>query len=261
MSIGEKLTNKLFKWVVLYPRFRRFVNWAYSDVMKMPQYHIGMAPGQVSKYVLLVDDPQDAQRAAALLDNAQEIAWHREYRTFTGMLGGTKVSVTSVGIGGPPAAIGLHELATIGAEVFLYLGCGMAPGKGVREGDLLIAKGAVRDEGTALQYAPLAFPAIADLHLVDCLRQACQGGKQPYHTGLSRSTDTYYNISKDEAKDFPHTLCSDLNSAAVFITARVLRKRAGALLQARKHIQPLSDAHIAAGMAALDSLILSDVTK
>jgi uridine phosphorylase len=261
MSLGEKLTNKIFKWVVLYPRFRKFLNWAYSDVMKMPQYHIGMAPGQIGEYVLLVDDPLDAHRAANLLEGAQEIAWHREYRTFTGTLNGTKVSVTSIGIGGPSAAIGVHELATIGAQVFLYLGCGLAASKGVKAGDLVIAKGVVRDEGTGLQYAPLAFPAIADLRMVDCLRQACRDGKHTHHTGLTRSTDTYYNISKDEAMAFPHTLCSDLNSAAIFVTASVLKKRAGALLQARERIGPLSDTHIAAGMVALRRLITLDVTK
>ena len=127
-----------------------------------------MAPGQIGPYVLLVDDPQDAEKAATLLDNPQEIAWHREYRTFTGTLGGAKVSVVSVGIGGPSAAIGVHELAAIGGELFLYLGCGLAAAKEVQPGEMLIAKGAVRDEGTGLQYAPLAFPAIADLRLVRC---------------------------------------------------------------------------------------------
>ena len=62
MSIGEKLTNKMFKWAVLYPGFRKFVNWVYNSILKMPQYHIDMAPGQIGTYVLLVDDPQDAEK-------------------------------------------------------------------------------------------------------------------------------------------------------------------------------------------------------
>jgi len=255
MSIGEKLTNKMFKWVVLYPGFRKFVNWIYNDVMKMPQYHIGMAPGQIGPYVLLVDDPQDAEKGATLIDKPQEIAWHREYRTFTGTLGGAKVSVVSVGIGGPSAAIGVHELAAIGGELFLYLGCGLAAAKEVQPGEMLIAKGAVRDEGTGLQYAPLAFPAIADLRLVSCLRDTCVEGSLPYHVGLTRSTDTYYNIYAnqyaDQADNFPYTLCSDLNTAAVLITASVLGKRAGSLLQAGDRMQPLTMTHIKTGVSAL----------
>jgi hypothetical protein len=65
----------------------------------------------------------------------------------------------------------------------------------------------------------------------------------------------------EKARRFPFTLCSDLNSAAFFITASVLKKRAGALLQARERIGPLSDTHIAAGMAALDRLMVMNATK
>lgn len=258
MSLRETLTNKMFKWVVLYPRFRRLVNWVYSDLIKMPQYHIGIAPGQIGAYVLLVDDPRDAERAAAMLDDSQEIAWHREYRTFAGMLEGKKVSVTSVGIGGPPAAIGVHELAAVGGEAFIYLGCGLAAVQGVQPGEMLIAKGAVRDEGTGLQYAPLAFPAIADLRLVDCLRQCCVEGSLRHRIGLTRSTDTYYNIGPGQAEDFPHTLCSDLNTAAIFITASVLGKRAGALLQAGERMEPLTTPHIEAGISALQKVVVVD---
>ncbi|WP_461369697.1 phosphorylase family protein, partial [Candidatus Darwinibacter acetoxidans] len=250
--------NKMFKWAVLYPGFRKFVNWVYAGVLKMPQYHIGMAPGQIGRYLLLMDDPQDAEKAAALLDGAQAVAWHREYRTFTGMLEGTRVSVTSVGLGGPSAAIGVHELSAIGGEVFLYLGCGLTAAKGIYPGEMLIAKGAVRDEGTGLQYAPPAFPAIADLRLVDCLRRACVESSLACHVGLTRSTDAYYQINADQAGSFPYTLCSDLNSAAIFIVSSVLGRRASSLLQAGKRIQPLTMTHIKTGISALRQLIAID---
>lgn len=258
MSMGEKLANKMFKWAVLYPGFRKFVNWVYAGVLKMPQYHIGMAPGQIGRYLLLMDDPQDAEKAAALLDGAQAVAWHREYRTFTGMLEGTRVSVTSVGLGGPSAAIGVHELSAIGGEVFLYLGCGLTAAKGIYPGEMLIAKGAVRDEGTGLQYAPPAFPAIADLKLVDCLRRACVKSSLPCRVGLTRSTDAYYLIQADQDGGFPHTLCSDLNTAAIFTVSSVLGRRAASLLQASERIQPLGMAHIEAGISALRLFIASD---
>jgi uridine phosphorylase len=257
MSLGEILTNKLFKWVVLYPGFRKFVNWAYSDVMKMAQYHIGLAPGQVGKYILLVDDPQDAERVGAYFADTQAIARHREYHTFSGTLDGEKVSATSLGTGGPPAAIGLHELAAIGADTFIYLGNGFAPAHPAKKADLIVVKGAVRDEGTGLQYAPLAFPAIADLHVTECLIHACKENGAPFLTGLTRSTDRYYQAAESSAK-FPHVLCSDTSTAAIFITASVLGKRAGALLQAGEGMQPLTDAHIAAGVAALRLLIAAD---
>jgi uridine phosphorylase len=42
---------------------------------------------------------------AGLLDEAKEIAYNREYLTYTGRLLGEKVSVTSTGMGCPSAAI------------------------------------------------------------------------------------------------------------------------------------------------------------
>ena len=113
------------------------------------------------------------------------------------------------------------------------------------------------DEGIALQYAPLAFPAIADLHLTECLMNACQENGASFLTGLVRSTDRYYRVAESSSK-FPYVLCSDTSTAAIFITASVLGKRAGALLQTGQEIQPLSDTHIAAGVAAMRHLMAAD---
>lgn len=261
MTITDRLTNKLYKWVVLYPWFRRLVNFAYSDLMKMPQYHINLAPGQIGEYVLLVDDPQDAEKAAAFLADPQEIAHHREYRSFTGTLDCINVSVVSLGIGGPPAAIGVHELAEIGATTFIYLGNGFAPSQNVKLGDLVIPLGAVRNEGTALQYAPLAFPAIPDVQIANCLRAACAEQNTNYHSGLIRSTDAYYNIDRSDANNYPHILCTDINTAAIFIVASVLKKRVGALLAVSKKIKPLTSKQIRYAVEALQLLITFDKNK
>jgi uridine phosphorylase len=48
------------------------------------QYHIHCKPGDVGKYVLLPGDPDRVLRIAKYLDDAREIAFHREHRTCTG---------------------------------------------------------------------------------------------------------------------------------------------------------------------------------
>ena len=48
--------------------------------------------------------------AMIALATAQEKAWSREFRTFTGRAGHTAVSTCSSGIGGPSMAIALEEL-------------------------------------------------------------------------------------------------------------------------------------------------------
>jgi len=87
-----------------------------------PQYHIRCKPGEVGKYVLLPGDPDRVLRIAKYLENGREVAYHREYRTWTGTYKGIAVSATSAGIGCPSAAIAVEELANIGATHFIRIG-------------------------------------------------------------------------------------------------------------------------------------------
>ena len=114
------------------------------------QYHIGLKQGDVGKYVILPGDPKRCAKIAALFDDARLVADHREFTTYTGYLDGEKVSVTSTGIGGPSAAIAMEELVRCGAEVFIRVGTCGGIQTDVKSGDLVIATGAVRMEGTSL---------------------------------------------------------------------------------------------------------------
>ena len=106
----------------------------------------------------------DYEKIAAHFDNPVKMADSREYVTYTGYLEGEKVSVTSTGIGGASASIAMEELVKIGADTFIRVGtCGgmQIP---VKSGDLVIATGAIRMEGTSREYAPIEYPAVADFH-------------------------------------------------------------------------------------------------
>ena len=113
------------------------------------QYHIGLKQGDVGKYVILPGDPKRCAKIAELFEDAHLVADHREFTTYTGYLDGEKVSVTSTGIGGPSAAIAMEELVRCGAEVFIRVGTCGGIRTDVKSGDLVIATGAVRMEGTS----------------------------------------------------------------------------------------------------------------
>ncbi len=87
------------------------------------------------------------------------------------MLDGEKVSVTSTGIGGPLAAIAMEELVRCGADTFVRIGTcgGMQPE--VKSGDIVIATGSIRMEGTSKEYAPIEYPAVANLEVTNALVQ------------------------------------------------------------------------------------------
>src|SRR5438552_17227585 len=143
------------------------------------KYHVGLAKGEVDEYVLVPGDPGRTTMIAKYLEGAREVAFSREYRTFTGTVDGVPVSAMSTGMGGPSVAIGVEELAELGVHTFLRVGtCGAAQPE-IKMGDLVIAIGAVRSEGTPNGYVPPEYPAIASLDVVNALIAASKAAAAP----------------------------------------------------------------------------------
>jgi uridine phosphorylase len=146
------------------------------------QYHIQVAAGEVGKYVILPGDPKRCEKIAAYLDHPEKIADNREFTTYTGTLDGVKVSVTSTGIGGPSASIAMEELVRCGADTFVRVGTCGGMQLDVKSGDIVIASGAIRMEGTSREYAPIEYPAVPDFNVLAAIPGGRQGGRSclPY---------------------------------------------------------------------------------
>lgn len=213
----------------------------YSENDK--QYHIQVGEGDVGRYVILPGDPKRCAKIAGYFDDAELVADSREYVTYTGYLEGTKVSVTSTGIGGPSAAIAMEELVKAGADTFLRIGTCGGMQTDVMSGDIVIASGAVRMEGTSKEYAPIEFPAVPDIRLVNALIQGAERLKQTYHVGVVQCKDSFYGQHSPETKPAGYELldkweawkrmgclASEMESAALFIVASSLGVRAGTCL-------------------------------
>lgn len=207
------------------------------------QYHIQVAKGEVGRYVILPGDPKRCVKIAQYFDNPVLIADNREYITYTGTLDGVKVSVTSTGIGGPSASIAMEELYRCGADTFVRIGtCGGMQTE-IKSGDIVIATAAVRMEGTSREYAPIEYPAVANLDVTNTLVEAAKEKGFIYHTGVVQSKDSFYGqhepeampvgyelINKWEAWKRMGCLASEMESAALFIVAGKLRARMGSCL-------------------------------
>jgi uridine phosphorylase len=217
-------------------------------------YHIGCRAGEVGRYVLLPGDPGRVPLIASFFDSAQLVAQNREYTTYTGYLGGVKVSVTSTGIGSPSTAIAVEELAKIGADTFIRVGTSGKMQSWMQHSDLVVVTGAIRDEGTSGQYLPLAFPAVAHHDVVACLRAACVARGMRHHVGLAHSKDSFYGEVEPERMPLSGelrrrwdawvrggALCSEMESSALFVVASVLGARAGGLMVALDRHQPLDN--------------------
>ncbi len=204
------------------------------------QYHLHIKKGDVGKYVILPGDPKRCEKIAKYFDDPKLIADNREYITYTGFLDGEKVSVTSTGIGGPSASIAMEELYKCGADTFIRVGTCGGIALPVMGGDVVVATGAIRFEGTSKEYAPIEFPAVANFDVVQALRDAANKLGFNNHTGIVQCKDSFYGqhspdlmpVSYDlnnkwEAWKKLGVLASEMESAALFTVASYLGVRCG----------------------------------
>lgn len=205
-------------------------------------FHIQCGPGEVGKYCILPGDPGRCREIAQYFDRPAHVMTNREYVTYTGTLLGEPVSVVSTGIGGPSAAIAMEELCDLGVHTFVRVGtCGGIKLE-VRSGDVVVATGAVRMEGTSREYAPLEYPAVPDYQVLTALVQAAEGLGKPWRAGVVQCKDSFYGQhspgrmpvsyeleQKWEAWKRLGVLASEMESAALFTVAAARGVRCGSV--------------------------------
>ena len=204
------------------------------------QFHIACTAADVGRYCILPGDPGRVPAIAAYFDDAKQVAYNREYNVWTGTLLGEKVTACSTGIGGPSASIAMEELHKCGADTFIRTGTCGGIDLEVKGGDIVIATGAVRMEGTSREYAPIEYPAVADLDVTNALVAASKELGNPYHTGVVQCKDAFYGQHEPERMPVSYELlnkweawkrmgckASEMESAALFIAASHLRVRCG----------------------------------
>ena len=204
------------------------------------EFHINCRSGDVGRYCILPGDPGRCASIAALFDGAELVAQNREYTVYSGTLLGEKVSVCSTGIGGPSAAIALEELTNIGADTFIRVGTCGGIALSVQSGDIVVATGAVRQEGTSREYAPIEYPAVPDFTLTAALIDAAKALGKTCHAGVVQCKDSFYGqhspgrmpvsgelLAKWEAWKRLGVKASEMESAALFTVAAARGVRCG----------------------------------
>lgn len=249
------------------------------------QFHIQCMEGEVGRYCLLPGDPGRCEHIAGYFDGAARVAANREFVTYTGTLLGEKVSVVSTGIGGPSASIALEELAAIGADTFVRVGTCGGIRLDVKSGDLVVATGAVRMEGTSREYAPIEYPAVPDYEVLEQLVGAAKASGRTWHAGVVQCKDSFYGQhspqrmpvaweleQKWEAWKRLGVLASEMESAALFVAANALGVRCGSVFHViwnqERNAAGLdqtrdedTDAAVRAGVEAIKGLIAADRAK
>ncbi|QNM04805.1 uridine phosphorylase [Qiania dongpingensis] len=223
-------------------------------------YHIGLDDSHGAKYAILPGDPGRVEKIAGYLQNPVFLGQNREYTSWSGELAGERVLVMSTGMGGPSTAIGVEELYQTGVRTMIRVGTCGGMAEQVMGGDLVIANGAIRMEGTSKEYVDIAFPAVADFQVTKALEQAAIDLGARFHLGIVQCKDSFYGQHSPDrmpcGKELEEKwnmwikagcLASEMESAALYIAAQILGIRAGCILnviwnQERKK-KGLSDPH------------------
>ena len=213
------------------------------------QYHLKMRLGDVAEYVLMPGDRARVPLMSSFLDDVKEVGNNREYVAHTGLYKGIRVTVMSTGMGCPAAAIAVEELANIGAKVFIRTGSTGALQPHIDIGDLIIATGAVKNEGTTRMYEPVEYPAVPSFRVLSALVDAAGSMSKKlgfnYHVGIVSSDDAFYAETPEFIRGLTDhgVLSLDMENSAIFVASRLRGLEAGSIMAAsenfaRKSIVP-----------------------
>ena len=224
------------------------------------KYHINLDDSHQAKYAVLPGDPGRVEKIAAYLDNPKFLGQNREYTSWLGQLENENVLIMSTGMGGPSTAIGIEELLQTGIRNFIRVGTCGGINLEVQGGDLVIATGAVRMDGTPNEYVPIEFPSVANFELTTSLVSAAKNLNYKYHTGIVQCKDSFYGQHDPERMPIGYelknkwdawfksnVLASEMESSTLFIVSQVLGARAASILNViwnqERSKRGLSDPH------------------
>ena len=195
------------------------------------QPHVLCEPGDVHDLALLPGDPDRVDRIAGLCDSHELVAENREYRVVNATYGDRELTLCSTGIGCPSAAIAVEELSNVGVETFVRVGTTGALQRGIEIGDMVVATGAAKDEGTTARYEADTVPAVPDYGVLSALVDAAEANDEDVHVGPIASDDAFYAETNEYVDDWEAAglLSVEMEAAAIFTLARRKGLSAGAI--------------------------------
>lgn len=153
---------------------------------------IAVSKGDINPRVITCGDPARAKKIADKLDDMRCLAKNREYHSYSGTWKGVPVTVTSHGVGEGGAVIGFESLCRAGAKVIIRVGTCGGMQKEIKEGTLVIAKAACREDGVTEKMLPLSYPAVADVDVLMALEKSAREHKADAHTGIILTQALFY---------------------------------------------------------------------
>ena len=195
------------------------------------QPHLLVDEGDVNRIALVPGNPDRVDRIADHCDDAEVVSENREYRIVNASYEGVDLTVCSTGIGCPSAAIAIEELHNVGVDTVLRVGtCGALQSE-IEIGDMVVATGAAKEEGTSKRYESATYPATPDYEVLSALVDTAEGRDEEVHVGSIVSDDAFYNETEEYVDDWEaaNLLAIEMEAATLFSLARRRGMDAGAI--------------------------------
>src|SRR5713226_2247769 len=193
---------------------------------------LGLKPGTLGRLALIPGPKERSQKMLQALENPTKSFSFLDYEMHTGTYDGKRVSVGNGGRYAPDTAITTEILCAGGVDSLIRIGsCGSLQ-KQIKIGDLVIATGALRGEGTTSYYVPQNFSTVSDPELVRVLTEAAKSLNVRCHLGWVYTTDALFQESPELISQLEQQGVSgiDMVTSAFLTIAQVRRKKAAAIL-------------------------------
>jgi uridine phosphorylase len=195
------------------------------------QPHLLVSEGDLHDIALLPGDPGRVDRIADHCEHAETVAENREYKIVNAGYEGRALTICSTGIGCPSAAIAAEELSAVGVDALIRVGTTGALQRGIEIGDMVVATGAAKDEGTTRRYEAVSVPAVPAYDVLSSLVEVSRERNEPVHVGPVATDDAFYAETETyvETWEEARLLAVEMEAAALFSIARRKGMRAGAI--------------------------------
>ncbi|HLE06483.1 MAG TPA: nucleoside phosphorylase, partial [Candidatus Nanoarchaeia archaeon] len=193
---------------------------------------------KVSKYCILVGDPDRVNRFGNDLDDVKLIGNNRGLPVLNGKYSGIPITIACTGMGGPSAAIVVEELINTGAKVLIRIGSGAALKKEINTGDPIISTGIFKEETASTAYAPMSFPAIPDFNVLTALVNSAKE-QGVFYYGPTICTDGFYTQLHQDTMRYWATkgfVGSEMEGSMIFTIALMRGVKAGMIFHAGLNI-------------------------
>jgi len=185
-----------------------------EDSKNITNFFLGCNPEDTEDYSVLVAFDDVIDRIRKYLNKVE-----KKGKVLNGTYKGVRLSVIATGMGSPATAIYMEALARTRTKVVFRVGSAGGLQRNVKLDDLVIPYTAIRNEGTTLSYAPLAYPAVADIDLVEIARKTCKELGYTHHVGTIITTDAIFQENMNFVYKWNRlgVLAADMETSTLYV--------------------------------------------